>query len=537
MRLIDFVGGPERVHSPCLLLGKSAPGDDCPRFLGLNTLEHVSLGKEQGSNDVTIFAPRRAERTLSRHHAKFRVIDQDSLEVTDSGSTNGTRVNGAVVASAIVRSGDRVELGTFPMLVVREEAIEEFSQVYEDWRSAFSSNQRIELFSAIVKTGKSPNVLIDELLGMERTHPGAHHIELGAGYYLLATVNGTGTFINDFLSWNSPLAPLTLCSHCFEVFAPRHAQQPESFLAVKGPEKELAPGKLMQTRRTIEIYADLESTSRSTDFGDIDDRKAQDIFALSVPPKGSILSDDLEVPANPLINIVPTTNLIEWEEGLPQPFHGLLDKLHDDDFFMTGLHVLEGLLTFLAVSSLEYIRCRPEENKPSVEKLRRTQWGQIRPGTIGARANVLKTMAGRNDVPRMSYLPLFAQHTPLYSLLRCVIDDRNEFVHGSCDEDEVDDAESLPLCIYLLIDAFCRGENSIEGWSFWRSVPPTKVETAITLNECRFKTPYIGVAECPKCYERLGYLPGRIDKASSLSVFFPKCGHRSVIEIPESETR
>lgn len=48
---------------------------------------------------------------VSRHHAKFEHVDS-ILQVTDLGSTNGTRVNGKAVRSHAVSPGDEVTFGT-----------------------------------------------------------------------------------------------------------------------------------------------------------------------------------------------------------------------------------------------------------------------------------------------------------------------------------------------------------------------------------------------------------------------------------------
>jgi hypothetical protein len=52
---------------------------------------------------------------VSRHHAELLKIDADGYEVRDLGSTNGTHVNGAAVQTAMVRNGDEIRLGGFPL--------------------------------------------------------------------------------------------------------------------------------------------------------------------------------------------------------------------------------------------------------------------------------------------------------------------------------------------------------------------------------------------------------------------------------------
>lgn len=71
--------------------------------------EKLTVGRDPQSdiflNDVTV----------SRSHAVItRVGDQVSVE--DSGSLNGTFVNGTCVASTALSSGDTVQFGTFQMV-------------------------------------------------------------------------------------------------------------------------------------------------------------------------------------------------------------------------------------------------------------------------------------------------------------------------------------------------------------------------------------------------------------------------------------
>jgi FHA domain/Domain of unknown function (DUF1707) len=58
-----------------------------------------------------------SDSTVSRHHAELRRIGPDWL-LADSGSTNGTRLNGLLVAEpTVVRPGDSIELGAIPLRV------------------------------------------------------------------------------------------------------------------------------------------------------------------------------------------------------------------------------------------------------------------------------------------------------------------------------------------------------------------------------------------------------------------------------------
>lgn len=72
----------------------------------------LTLGRDPGSdvflNDVTV----------SREHA---VIESGGGEVKigDAGSLNGTYVNGILVESALLESGDIVQIGRFQMVYIR----------------------------------------------------------------------------------------------------------------------------------------------------------------------------------------------------------------------------------------------------------------------------------------------------------------------------------------------------------------------------------------------------------------------------------
>lgn len=55
------------------------------------------------------------DMTVSRSHAVFEVVD-DAVKVRDSGSLNGTYVNGVCCDAAVLTDGDIVQIGTFQMV-------------------------------------------------------------------------------------------------------------------------------------------------------------------------------------------------------------------------------------------------------------------------------------------------------------------------------------------------------------------------------------------------------------------------------------
>ena len=72
----------------------------------------TSAGRHPGS-DVFL-----DDITVSRRHAEFR-RENDELHVVDVGSLNGTFVNREPVESAVLISGDQVQIGKFRLVFVR----------------------------------------------------------------------------------------------------------------------------------------------------------------------------------------------------------------------------------------------------------------------------------------------------------------------------------------------------------------------------------------------------------------------------------
>lgn len=76
----------------------------------------VTIGREEGN------VLRLNDERVSRYHAKVQ-LDSDDFILTDLESTNGTRVNGAVVQIRRLRFGDRVSVGRSLLLFGSNEEI------------------------------------------------------------------------------------------------------------------------------------------------------------------------------------------------------------------------------------------------------------------------------------------------------------------------------------------------------------------------------------------------------------------------------
>jgi len=99
----DHAAGAVRPY--CLLVIKGPHVSEC--FYLEN--DQMSIGRDPHAE---LFLN---DRTVSREHA---VIEQQDAVYTiqDSGSLNGTYVNGSIVDSAVLKEGDVVQIGTFQML-------------------------------------------------------------------------------------------------------------------------------------------------------------------------------------------------------------------------------------------------------------------------------------------------------------------------------------------------------------------------------------------------------------------------------------
>ena len=106
--VVDETGNPtqgvEAVRSVDLLLVNSGPSAGA-RFE--MTSEEVRAGRATSSD---IFLD---DVTVSRNHARFVRTASGRLAVQDSGSLNGTYVNGVRVEEKFLDSGDEIQIGKF----------------------------------------------------------------------------------------------------------------------------------------------------------------------------------------------------------------------------------------------------------------------------------------------------------------------------------------------------------------------------------------------------------------------------------------
>ena len=56
--------------------------------------------------------------TVSRHHA-FITVDDHEILINDEQSTNGIFINGDLLTESILKSGDRIQIGKFSLIVTK----------------------------------------------------------------------------------------------------------------------------------------------------------------------------------------------------------------------------------------------------------------------------------------------------------------------------------------------------------------------------------------------------------------------------------
>ncbi len=101
VRPVRIARGPNRSQVACLeVLGGQSRG----RVLALTT--GTTLMGRASTCDLSL-----DDDGLSRQHAKLSISDDGIVNLLDLGSTNGTYLNNARIDMAIVREGDRIQLG------------------------------------------------------------------------------------------------------------------------------------------------------------------------------------------------------------------------------------------------------------------------------------------------------------------------------------------------------------------------------------------------------------------------------------------
>ncbi len=101
----ELTGEIEQAEGPLLVVRK---GPDVGERFYLDRHD-LTIGRDPDSdiflNDVTV----------SRRHAKL-TVDGNEVSVEDTGSLNGTYVNGVCVDNATLASGDSLQIGRFQMV-------------------------------------------------------------------------------------------------------------------------------------------------------------------------------------------------------------------------------------------------------------------------------------------------------------------------------------------------------------------------------------------------------------------------------------
>ncbi len=70
----------------------------------------ITIGRD-AANQIQVH-----DTEVSRQHAKIELVDEKAMRLTDLGSSNGTFVNSRRIASQLLRSGDRVQVGRTLMI-------------------------------------------------------------------------------------------------------------------------------------------------------------------------------------------------------------------------------------------------------------------------------------------------------------------------------------------------------------------------------------------------------------------------------------
>jgi pSer/pThr/pTyr-binding forkhead associated (FHA) protein len=56
--------------------------------------------------------------TVSRHHG-FITVDDEEISIDDEQSTNGIFINGELLTESVLKSGDRIQIGKYSLIVTK----------------------------------------------------------------------------------------------------------------------------------------------------------------------------------------------------------------------------------------------------------------------------------------------------------------------------------------------------------------------------------------------------------------------------------
>src|SRR6187551_2483998 len=87
--------------------------------------EKISVGRDK-TNEIVL-----NDASVSRHHCEIETRNE-KYYINDSGSLNGTTVNGREAEDSEITSGDKIGVGDFTFLFLAEGAAENTSGVFFD---------------------------------------------------------------------------------------------------------------------------------------------------------------------------------------------------------------------------------------------------------------------------------------------------------------------------------------------------------------------------------------------------------------------
>jgi len=145
----------------------------------------IKIGRDK-SNDIEINEPR-----ISRNHAIITNLGNDTFDLKDLGSTNGTFVNGVKIVQQIITPEDRVEVAGFIV----------------DWYAAFLSPQNSQqllsiqenAFTKILKTISIGSATDNDIV-VSNDFVSGHHANISllknGNYFIQDLASTNGTFVN-----------------------------------------------------------------------------------------------------------------------------------------------------------------------------------------------------------------------------------------------------------------------------------------------------------------------------------------------------